>query len=126
MKKWIKGIVVIAFATAAIIGIVLAQAEKITIDNKYPKKVQTPVILSHRAHVAAVKDCTVCHHTWKKEERTTPQKCVECHKADDMGENGLKRVYHAQCQGCHKDLATQGKKTGPTAKCSGCHVSKTK
>jgi hypothetical protein len=126
MKRWLYLVVVMACALVVIIGIALAQADKITIDNKYPKKVQTPVILSHKAHVAAIKDCNKCHHTWKKEERKTPQKCGECHKADDIGEQGLKRVYHAQCQGCHKELAAQGKKTGPTAKCSSCHLSKTK
>ena len=126
MKRRIKSIVVIAFAISTIIGIALAQVEKITIDNKYPTKVQTPVTLSHKTHIAAVKDCKACHHQWNKEERKTPQKCIECHKADDIGEKGLKRVYHAQCQGCHKDLAAQGKKTGPTAKCSACHVGKTK
>jgi hypothetical protein len=126
MKRWFKSIVIIAFATAAIIGIALAQPDKITIDNKYPQKFQSPVILSHKAHVAAIKDCTRCHHTWQKKERTSPQKCIECHKVDNMGEMGLKRVYHEQCEGCHKDLVAQAKKTGPTGKCSGCHVGKTK
>jgi predicted CXXCH cytochrome family protein len=124
MKRWINSIVVIAFATAAIIGIALAQADKITIDNKYPKKVQTPVILSHKAHVAAIKDCNKCHHTWKKEERKTPQKCAECHKAADTSDKGLKKAFHKLCIDCHKDLEKQGKKAGPTTKCSDCHASK--
>ncbi|OGP53080.1 MAG: hypothetical protein A2Y65_11885 [Deltaproteobacteria bacterium RBG_13_52_11] len=102
----------------------MAQPDKVTIDNKYPNKLKGPVPLSHKLHASTVA-CTKCHHTWKKEERQTPQKCAECHKADDTGEKGLKRAYHKQCQDCHKDLEKQGKKTGPTVKCSGCHPSKT-
>ncbi|OGP93950.1 MAG: hypothetical protein A2Z19_07890 [Deltaproteobacteria bacterium RBG_16_54_18] len=124
MKRWINSIVLIAFATATIIGIALAQPEKITINNKYPNKVQTPVVLSHKVHAAAAA-CNECHHTLKKgEQPATVQKCAECHKAADSGEKGLKKAYHSNCQDCHKKLAAEGKKTGPTVKCSGCHPSK--
>ncbi len=125
MKRWFYLVAAAAFVAAGIFSISLAQVDKITINNKYPNKMQSPVILSHKAH-ADYRACTECHHTWKKDERKTPQKCSECHKADDIGEKGLKSAYHKQCQDCHKDLKKQDKKTGPTARCSGCHSGKAK
>ncbi len=125
MKRWSYLVVATVFVAAGIFSIALAQVDKITINNKYPNKLQTPVILSHKAHADYIA-CTQCHHTWKKEERKTPPKCTECHKADEIGEQKLKSVYHKQCQDCHKDFKKQGKKTGPTAKCSGCHRSPSK
>jgi cytochrome c553 len=124
MKKLIYSIVVVAFATAIIIGIALAQPDKVTINNKYPNKIKGPVVLPHKLHASQMA-CNECHHTWKKDERpTTAQKCSQCHKADDTSEKGLKKAFHAKCQDCHKKLAAEGKKAGPTVKCSGCHISK--
>jgi hypothetical protein len=125
MKRWLYLMVAAAFLAGGILGMAFAQADKVTIDNKYPNKLKSPVTFNHKAHSAAM-DCTKCHHTWKKEESKTPQKCAECHKAADTGEKGLKKAYHTQCQNCHKDLQKQGKKTGPTTKCSECHPSKAK
>jgi hypothetical protein len=125
MKRWFYLMVAVAFLAGGILSIALAQPDKVTIDNKYPKKLKGPVVLTHKLHASAAA-CTECHHEWKKEERPAPQKCATCHKADDTGEKGLKRVYHKNCQDCHKNLENQGKKTGPTTKCSGCHPSTTK
>ena len=124
MKKWLYLIIAVAFF-AGILSIALAQADKITINNKYPNKLKGPVPLSHKLHASTVA-CTKCHHTWKKEESKAPQNCAVCHKAADITEKGLKKAYHKQCQDCHKDLEKQGKKTGPTVKCSGCHPDKAK
>lgn len=125
MRAWSYLVVAAAFAAAGIFSISLAQVDKITINNKYPDKLQAPVMLPHKVHADYIA-CIKCHHTWKKEERKTPQKCAECHKADDIGEKGLKSAYHKQCQDCHKDLKKQDKKTGPTARCSGCHSGRAK
>src|SRR4030043_1094242 len=92
MKRWLYLIIAVAFLAGGILSIALAQPDKVTIDNKYPNKLKGPVPLSHKLHASTVA-CTKCHHTWKKEERQTPQKCAECHKADDTGEKGLKRAY---------------------------------
>jgi hypothetical protein len=126
MKKWLYLIVAVAFVAGGIISIAIAQSDNVTIDNQYPKKLKCPVTLPHKAHVDKGIACTECHHTWKKEERDTPQKCAECHKAEDKGEKGLKRAYHKQCMDCHKALKKEGKPTGPTTKCSECHPSKAK
>lgn len=124
MKRWIYFMIAVAFLAGGILSIAIAQPDKVTIDNKYPKDLKSPVTFSHKGHADQIA-CTECHHTWKKEESKTPQKCAECHKADDMGEKGAKKAYHKQCwTGCHKDLEAQGKPTGPTKKCSECHPSK--
>lgn len=124
MKKWLYVMVAVAFLAGGILSLAIAQADKVTIDNKYPKKLKNPVTLSHKLHVDKGVACTECHHTWKKAESKTPQKCAECHKADDKGEKGLKRAYHKNCMDCHKALKKAGKPTGPTTKCSGCHPNK--
>jgi hypothetical protein len=124
MKKWLYLMVAVAFVAGGIISIAIAQPDKVTIDNKYPKKLKNPVCVPHKAHVDKGVACTECHHTWKKEESATPQKCAECHKAEDKGKTGLKSAYHTQCMGCHKALKKEGKPTGPTVKCSECHPSK--
>ena len=124
MKKWFYLIVAVAFVAGGIISIAIAQPDNVTIDNQYPKKLKNPVTLSHKLHIDKGIACTECHHTWKKEERDTPQKCAECHKADVVGEKGLKWAFHTKCQTCHKDLKKQGKPAGPTVKCTECHASK--
>jgi hypothetical protein len=123
MKRWLYLIIAVAFLAGGILSIALAQPDKVTIDNKYPNKLKGPVTFNHKVHAANIA-CTKCHHTWKKEESKTPPQCTQCHKADDTGEKALKRVYHKNCQDCHKDLEKQGKTTGPTVKCSDCHASK--
>lgn len=123
MKRWLYLMVAVAFLAGGILGLALAQADKVTIDDKYPNKLKGPVTFNHKAHAAAIA-CTECHHTWKKETSKTPQKCAECHKAGEMGTKGLKNAYHKNCIDCHKKLQQEGKKTGPTTKCSDCHASK--
>ena len=126
MKRWFILMIAVVFVAGGVLSIAIAQADKVTIDNTYPKKLKNPVTLPHKAHADKIALCTECHHTWKKEASKTPQKCAECHKADDKGEKGLKRSYHKLCMDCHKGLKKQEKPTGPTTKCSGCHPSKAK
>ena len=126
MNKWICLIVAAAFLGGALISIAVEQCpDVVKIENKYPRRLKTPVTLDHKKHVVANKIvCTECHHTWKEKERKTPQKCAECHKAKEKGKLGLKRAYHKQCYlDCHKNSKKAGKKAGPTL-CSGCHPKK--
>ena len=112
-----------AFLAGGILGIALAQADKVTIDDKYPNKMKGSVTFNHKVHSSSIA-CTKCHHTWKKEASKTPQQCADCHKAADTTDKGLKKAFHKLCIDCHKDLEKQGKKAGPTTKCSDCHASK--
>ncbi|MBW2038291.1 MAG: cytochrome c3 family protein [Deltaproteobacteria bacterium] len=128
MKRWSYLIVAAAFLAGGVLSIALAGPEMVKIENKYARDLKKPVTLSHKKHAETYKiACTECHHTWKKAERKTPQKCAACHKEKAEGKKlSTKRAYHKQCQGCHKALKAQGKKTGPTTKCTGCHPSKRK
>jgi len=91
------------------------------IENKYTKRLKTPVTLNHKKHAVTIA-CVECHHEWKKEKGKEPQKCAKCHQEKEEGkELGLKKAYHTTCQGCHKTLAAQGKKAGPAVKCVDCH-----
>jgi predicted CXXCH cytochrome family protein len=123
MKRWLYLIVAVAFLAGGILGIALAQADKVTIDDKYPNQMKGPVTFNHKVHSSATA-CTKCHHTWKQEASKTPPKCADCHKAADTSDKGLKKAYHKLCIDCHKDMEKQGKKAGPTTKCSDCHAAK--
>ncbi|RLB07807.1 MAG: cytochrome C [Deltaproteobacteria bacterium] len=126
MKRWVYMVVAVVFLAGGLLSIALAGPEMVKIENKYTKRLKKPVTFTHKKHAVTYKiACTECHHEWKKQERKQPQKCAACHKEKKEGKKlGLKRAYHKNCQGCHKALKAQGKKTGPTTKCSGCHPRK--
>ena len=121
MKRWYYPFLVLGLLAGGFLNLAFGQPDVLKIENKYTKRLKAPVALNHKKH-AETMPCTECHHEWKKEERKDPQKCAECHK--EKGEEkvvGLKKAHHTTCQACHKALAAQGKKGGPTAKCSDCH-----
>ena len=84
-----------------------------------------PVPFMHDAHnaKAGLKNCTVCHHTYKNGKRlpgraSVNQKCSDCHSARPGASDtapALMTAFHKRCQDCH-----QAKGKGPTA-CSQCH-----
>ena len=79
------------------------------------------VTFTHKKHADAIKDCTKCHHTWKKDE-TSGKMCKECHKAQAEGKAiSEKDAYHKDCKGCHDEAKKAKKPTGPTG-CTQCHV----
>jgi hypothetical protein len=79
------------------------------------------VTFTHQKHVDSIKDCTKCHHTWKKGE-TSGKLCGDCHKAKTEGKTlSLKDAMHKDCKGCHEEAKKAGKPTGPTS-CTKCHV----
>jgi len=100
--------------------------EVITMQTEQAKK---PAVFPHRKHQEMM-ECTTCHHTKDAEgkqiplpEDQHPAKCDSCHNKDFANKSldGLMKVGHARCKGCHKD-GLDGKK-GPT-KCEGCHPKK--
>lgn len=86
-----------------------------------------PANFPHAKHQENLK-CADCHHTKTADGKRGPYaegaqaKCVTCHNETDMPDNkklnNFKGVGHAQCKGCHKDMAK-----GPS-KCTGCHPKK--
>ena len=123
MKKWLGGLMALVFGVLVSIAIAANVPETVKIEHQYTKKKKGPVVLSHKKHAEDYKiACTECHHKWKKEEAKQPKKYSDCHKEKKEGKTlGLKRAFHKNCMGCHKELKKQGKPTGPTTKCSQCH-----
>ncbi len=70
--------------------------------------------------------CTECHHDYKGgknvwREGQEVALCNACHPLETKVEiMSLEKAYHDKCQGCHKKLKKEKKKTGPTS-CSKCH-----
>lgn len=83
-----------------------------------------PVQFSHDKHKGA--KCTDCHHEYKDgknawQEGQEVKKCSTCHKLEAQDKIvKLEKAYHDGCQGCHKKLKAEKKKTGPTS-CTKCH-----
>ena len=83
-----------------------------------------PVTFLHDQHTKAVqsaqKDCSSCH---KPSKDGQPGKfSFQYMGADGIKADSLKEHYHANCIGCHIDMAKVLKKTGPLeAECRSCH-----
>ncbi len=78
-----------------------------------------PVPFPHRKHQSIVnQNCQVCHHMDDVTE-LSPTACSQCHGAME-GVPSFKDAMHKRCQGCHKEMAGQGKPA--PVKCTGCHI----
>lgn len=109
------------FGSLFVLQGVFGQADTVTIE--YPEHHATDKYqgapFNHKKHADTLKDCKVCHHTWKEGEKV--KKCVECHTKDSK--LTAKNAFHKNCRGCHRKLKKEGKPTGPTA-CTKCHPKK--
>ena len=91
----------------------------------FPKLRKAPVPFDHKKHISSGIKCVRCHHAWDKTKAKSPKKCDECHKLKKRGPKlSIRRAFHRKCQGCHKEMAKNGEKTGPRRRCSKCHVKK--
>lgn len=66
MMRWGYLILSAAFLAGVLLSIAIAQSDVVTIENKYGKRLKSPVTLSHKKHADTI-TCTQCHHEWKKE-----------------------------------------------------------
>jgi len=94
----------------------------------------SPLEFDHAQHLSVMqedKNCGNCHHeyiggklVYVKGKETY---CSSCHKdMDEDNARSLRKVYHADCLGCHKKKSTQNaEKNGPVT-CYGCHGKKAK
>ena len=100
------------------------------------EKGNKPVKFGHKAHQETIK-CADCHHGKDADGKQAPladgaavAKCATCHNADMATDDpkyklaSFKGAAHANCKGCHKAAAKEGK-AAPT-KCAGCHPKKKK
>ena len=120
-----KKIVSIAVALAFVFGVTLVMAatapKKVTLKANPKKVVEFP----HKIHSDQFK-CEVCHHKWDK--KGEPKACLTCHKKKKGAAPRYFKAFHDRkvdhsCLGCHKKMAKDGKKAGPT-KCAVCHPKK--
>jgi hypothetical protein len=66
----------------------------------------------HHRHQDTLKDCNLCHNLF-------PQQAGAIEKLKQDGTLRNKQVMK-QCQSCHRKMAREGQKTGPTS-CKKCH-----
>ncbi len=84
-----------------------------------------PMSFPHNKHKEY--KCTDCHHDYKNGQNVWREGqevalCNACHPPEKRVEiMSLETAYHDKCQGCHKKLKKEKKKTGPTT-CSRCHL----
>lgn len=104
------------------------RADILSIDElkQFGPLTQPPVVFLHDKHTAALgkqkkfyqKDCGTCHLSDKDGTMFL------AYQRDDKpaGAASIKDTFHANCIGCHKDMAAAGLKTGPSdVQCKGCH-----
>jgi len=144
MKKSLIVLAVVTMGVAFLFAGVYATqqaADSMTLESKvYKEHKKALVTFTHKKHNVDYKiACTDCHHVyqdgknvWKEGDEV--QKCEACHseakapKGEDAPKlskaEEIKKFHysaiHENCKGCHKDLKTAGKPTGPTA-CKECH-----
>jgi len=101
---------VFAVLTAGVIaaGITEKGPAEITIDGGSRGAVDFP----HQKHQNTLGDCKLCHDIF-------PKKLGVIKALKDAGKLEKKQVMN-NCRGCHRDLAKEGKKAGPTS-CTSCH-----
>jgi hypothetical protein len=101
----------IAAASLLATGVLAAAnrgADQIVIDGG--KAGDTP--FPHHRHQDTLKDCNLCHNLFPQEAGA-----IEKLKLDGTLRN--KQVMK-QCQSCHRKMAREGQKSGPTS-CKKCH-----
>lgn len=125
-------LICLALGAAFLVAVTLAYAatkapdKDVVIHTKevFKETKKTPVTFSHEKHKDA--KCDDCHHDFQEgknvwKEGMEVKKCGACHLLEAKDKIlKLEKAYHDKCQGCHKKLKKEKKKTGPTS-CSKCH-----
>ncbi len=104
--------------------------DEVAIESEgYAADKKGPVPLSHKKHAEEYQAaCTDCHHVYSDGENVWKQgdpvkKCIECHNPVKEEAEGLdlKKAFHDNCKGCHKEAVANGNTNAPDRKCTGCH-----
>ena len=82
--------------------------ERIVIDGGRMGNIDFP----HHRHQNTLKDCKVCHQLF-------PKKIGSIVRLKKEGKLERQKVM-SRCRGCHKEMANEGMKAGPTS-CNKCH-----
>ena len=105
-----------------------AQDADIYIENRefYPSKSRPAVYFSHEIHMETY-ECLTCHHDYQDGENVLSEDdldeeksaaCAQCHAEGASIE--LKKAYHRQCMGCHRQINNQ-EAAGLPITCADCH-----
>ena len=107
------------------------QEEEILLDNPdtYVEKQRPAVVFPHELHMGEY-ECLACHHDYGEdgenvldedllEEGNEEIYCSSCHDAST--EVNLRKAFHQQCMGCHRDLRRAGDAAAPEL-CGECHI----
>ena len=92
------------------------------------------VAFDHDLHTTALQqtraqDCAICHVLQETDKRlNSPYISIfkfPKQQFDRTDKSAIMYAYHTACVGCHKQMAAEGKKTGPPiGLCGKCHVKK--
>ncbi len=128
-KVYMAGKLVLILSLAlSLLGIAWADEESkerwdlLTIDTlKQFGDLERPTVLfGHDMHTKALekegKNCQTCH---KQGEKYLSQKFLRFEDGPDK--ETMMDHFHANCQGCHKEMKAQGKESGPVV-CGECHA----
>jgi c(7)-type cytochrome triheme protein len=107
------------------------QEEELLLDNPdaYVEKHRPAVLFPHELHMGEL-DCLDCHHDYDEdgenvldedllEEDSEEILCGSCHDAGT--DIDLKKAFHRQCMGCHRELRMAGSGAAPEL-CGECHI----
>lgn len=130
MKQMRSIVTMLALTMLCTLSISYGQEAKIVLDNAngYARNQRPAVIFSHELHMDMA-DCLDCHHDYddgenildedELEEGNTAIRCATCHDSDSTVD--MRRAYHFQCLGCHRQARIDGQAAGPEL-CGGCHI----
>ena len=125
MRQWFPVILAVFAVCHLFAAAAPAQEDMTVIDNRVfgnPKR--PPAVFEHDRHneLAAIEECSVCHHLYEdgqlvEDESSEDQSCADCHEMQDNGRKpGLMKAFHTNCKSCHRE-----QKKGPLM-CGQCHV----
>ena len=125
MQRWFR-LILAAFTVCCFTPVATYSQEDMTvIDNEiFENPKRPPAVFEHDQHneLAAIEECSVCHHLYEdgkliEDESSEDQGCADCHELQDDGRKpGLVEAFHTNCKSCHRE-----KNKGPLM-CGQCHV----
>ena len=77
-----------------------------------------PMTFAHIDHQSV--SCLECHHNFVDD--TGNEACMSCHVTNAAVWPLFESQFHELCQGCHLDLTTRHKESGPLRRCMLCDV----